>query len=528
MPTLFSELAELARNLESTTSRNKKTELIAQFLENLEDDEIAPAVLLLLGKIFPDLDSRSLELGWRTVKLVLEGRGQTTLNGGPLTIKRVYNTLERIAEAEGTGSRLVKKKLLEGLTTEADKSDVEILTRIVFGEMRIGVSDGLMLEGISEAIGASNRLVRRAHMFTGDIGKVAQIAMQKGVDGLEEIEPKYFIPLKPMLANIIEDPKQAIEEHGGRTAIEYKFDGARIQIHKKEDKIRIYSRRLSDVTESLPDIVDLVSQKLQENGFIVEGEVTAIGSNGNPLPFQDLMRRFTRVDDIDEMVKRIPLRLHLFDILLKGNRLLIDLSYKKRRGILRKTVPSEHLAKSVITADPEVVEGLLNDAMEAGHEGLMAKHPESKYTPGSRGKSWLKIKPTKSLDVVVVAADWGSGRRQGWLSNYHLGVVDGAEFLVIGKTFKGLTDERFEWMTEKLQNLKVSEDEYTVKVVPKLVVEVAFNEIQKSPQYRSGFALRFARVKKIRVDKSPRDADTLETVRKLYEKQFRYKDKLEK
>lgn len=527
MPTRFSELADLARELESTTSKTVKTKLLTDFLKSLENEEVSPAVLLLLGKIFPDFDSRSLKVGWKTVKSVL-GRGhQTTLLRGPLTIKRVYNTLERIAEAEGSGSRSLKKKLLKGLISEADKSDAEILYRIISGEMRIGVSDGLMLEGISEAVGAPIKLVQRAHMFTGDIGKVALTAMCLGVEGLEGIEPKYFVPLKPMLANIIDNPSQAIEEHEGTTAIEYKFDGARIQIHKREDEIRVYSRRLSDVTGSLPDIVDLVSREIPEQGFIVEGEVTAIGPNGNPLPFQDLMRRFTRVDDIDAMVKRIPLNLHLFDILMKDDELLINLSYRNRRALLRKTVPSMYLAESVVTDDQDVAEELLTDAIEEGHEGLMAKNPESKYTPGSRGNAWLKIKPTRSLDLVVIAADWGTGRRCGWLSNYHLAAVDEDDFIIIGKTFKGLTDEQFRWMTERLLSLKISENEYTVRVFPKLVLEVAFNEIQKSPQYRSGFALRFARVKKIRVDKSPQHADTLETVKKLYEKQFEYKDKLE-
>ncbi|MBN2336245.1 ATP-dependent DNA ligase, partial [Candidatus Bathyarchaeota archaeon] len=300
----------------------------------------------------------------------------------------------------------------------------------------------------------------------------------------------------------------------------------RIQIHRRGEETRIFSRRLSDVTDSLPDVVELVSQRLRGGDMILEGEVVAIGDNERPLPFQDLMRRFTRVKDVDEMAERVPLRLHLFDVLYLDGELLIDEPYSLRWAKLESVAPGDLLADRMVSSSPEEAERFLEAALGEGHEGLMAKRLDSSYTPGSRGKLWFKIKAAETLDVVVAAADWGSGRRRGWLSNYHLAVWDGSEYLVIGKTFKGLTDDEFRWMTDRLQGLKESETDYTVHVRPELVVEVAFNEIQRSPHYKSGYALRFARIKRIREDKAPGDADTLSRVETLYEGQFRYKDRV--
>ena len=287
--------------------------------------------------------------------------------------------------------------------------------------------------------------------------------------------------------------------------------------------MRIFSRRMSDVTGSLPDIVELVAGQVHSRDMILEGEVVAVGEDGRPLPFQDLMRRFRRVRDVEEMVRLIPLRLHLFDILYLDGRLLIDESYRERWRLLESVCPEELLAKRIVTDDVGEAEEFFRRALEEGHEGLMAKRLDSPYTPGRRGKLWLKIKPAETLDVVIVAAEWGHGRRRGWLSNYHLAVRDGDGFSMVGKTFKGLTDEEFEWMTRKLLELKVRETPTTVYVRPEVVVEVAFNEVQRSPHYPSGYALRFARIKRIRLDKGPKDADSLDRLRELYERQFRYK-----
>jgi DNA ligase-1 len=523
--TPFSDLAELCRALEETTKRKVKTGLLSSFLRGLEPPEVSPAVLMVVGSIFPEFDSRTLEVGWRTMKNVLEGGRQTTLFDEPLTIGHVHDTLTKIAEASGAGSRRVKASLLEGLIARADPSEVEVLVRIIFGEMRIGVNEGMMLEGIAEASDASVALVRRALMLSGDLGEVARLAMESGEEGLKGVEMRLFVPLKPMLAAMSYDIGEVIEAHGGETSFEYKLDGARIQIHRQGETMKVFSRRLSEVTESLPDVVETIREGVRSDDFILEGEAVAIGEGGKPLPFQDLMRRFGRVHDVEEMTGQIPLRLYLFDVLYHDGRLLIDEPYSVRLRVLEEICPEGLLTKRIVTGDPVEVEAFLREAMEAGHEGLMAKRLDSEYTPGSRGKRWFKIKPTETLDLIVVAADWGYGRRTGWLSNYHLAAREGNGHLVIGKTFKGLTDEEFRWMTDRLQGLKTRETPGTVHVRPELVVEVAFNEVQRSPHYESGYALRFARVTRIREDKAPEDADTLDRVRELYEDQFRYKAK---
>src|SRR5947208_352231 len=404
----------------------------------------------------------------------------------------------------------------------ASQLEAEYLTRMMLGEMRIGVVEGVLLDAIGEASGVPRDLVRRAHMLHGDIGDVASLAMSRGASALERINLRLFVPIKPMLAEMADDAQQVLAEHKDGTAFEYKFDGARIQIHKKDGKVRIFSRRLTDVTDSIPEIVDFAENHVKASEFLIEGEVVATGASGKPIPFQDLMRRFRRVHEIKDMADKIPLRLYLFDALLVDGKTLIDQPYTNRWKILSKIVPEERLAPRIITSDVEEVESFMQSALKEGHEGLMAKSLTSNYSIGARGKKWFKIKPADKLDVVIVAADWGSGRRVGWLSNYHLAVRDEetGEFSVIGKTFKGLTDVEFESITKRLQEIKTRDGRYTVYVKPAIVAEVAYNEIQKSPRYKSGFALRFARISRFRDDKGPEDAGTLQRLQQLYDKQF--------
>jgi DNA ligase-1 len=365
-------------------------------------------------------------------------------------------------------------------------------------------------------------------MLHGDIGDVARIAMTEGAVALERVGLRLFVPVKPMLAEMAESIPQVLAEHKEGTAFEYKLDGARIQIHRKQDHVTIFSRRLTDVTDSIPEIVDYAKTNVRASEFLIEGEVVALGEGGKPVPFQDLMRRFRRVHGIEDMVEKIPLRLYLFDVLQSGGKTLIDLPYTERWEELARLVPVGSLAPRIVTRDRKVVEDFMQSALKEGHEGLMAKSLTSDYSPGARGKKWFKIKPADRLDVVIVAADWGSGRRVGWLSNYHLAVRDDetGEYLVVGKTFKGLTDAEFDMITKRLQELKTKESKWTVHVKPEIVVEVAHNEIQKSPRYKSGFALRFARITNFRDDKTPEEADTIQRLRKLYEKQFENKGRL--
>ena len=526
--TRFSELVELCRALESTTKRTEKRRLLAYFLQLLKPEELPPAVLLITGSIFPEADdAHVLEIGGATLSRVIRGEEQRYLSEEPLTIVDVHRVLEEVAKASGRGSRRRKEALLAGLLGRLSPIEREYLIRFIFGEPRIGVSEGVMLEGIAKAAGVPLSLMRRAHMFTGDLGVVAKIALTGGEEALRGIGIRLFTPIKPMLAEMSYDIQDIIKRHGGRAAFEYKFDGARIQVHRREKKIRVFSRRLSDVTESLPDIIEIVREGVMAREVVLDGEVIAVGSKGRPLPFQDLMRRFRRVHEVEKLVERIPLRLHLFDILYLEGHSMIDEPYERRWELLTSVCGEDLLAKRIVTGDASEADDFLDKALRSGHEGLMAKRLDSDYTPGRRGKKWFKIKPAETLDLVVVAADWGYGRRTGWLSNYHLAAWDEEEdtFRVIGKTFKGLTDEEFTEMTRRLQEIKIGETRHTVYVHPRVVVDVAFNEIQRSPHYASGFALRFARIKRIREDKGPEEADTIRRVKELYEEQFRYKDK---
>jgi DNA ligase 1 len=523
--TPFLELAQLCRRVEATTKRNEKIALISSFLKLVNPEEVALATLFLSGKAFPESDPRVLEVSYATVSDASKNLGQKRLTEHPLTISDVYTTLARMAETSGSKSRDRKMRLLQTILTQASPVEAEFLTRMMLGEMRIGVVEGVLLDAIGEASGIPRELVRRAHMLHGDIGDVARLAMSKGSSALASISLRLFVPVKPMLAEMADDAGQALAEHEDGTAFEYKFDGARIQIHRRGDRVRIFSRRLTDVTDSIPEIVDFARTQVKASEFLIEGEVVAIGSGGKPVPFQDLMRRFRRVHEIEDMAGKIPLTLYLFDALQVDGKTLIDQSYAERWRILSQIVPEESLAPRIITSDVDRVESFMRSALKKGHEGLMAKSLSSKYSIGARGKKWFKIKPADKLDVVIVAADWGSGRRVGWLSNYHLAVrdEDTGEFLMIGKTFKGLTDVEFETITKRLQELKTRDGRYTVYVKPAIVAEVAYNEIQKSPRYKSGFTLRFARISRFRDDKGPGDADTLQRLQELYDRQFENK-----
>ncbi len=525
--TVFSELARLCEKLEGTASKLELSGLLSDFLRSLSPEETAPAVYLILGMVFSPSDPRTLDLSWKTLQKV-EGdlKGKPSIQK-PLAILDVHHYFSEIASTSGPGSRARKERLLKDLLAQSTSLEIKYIKKNIFHEMRHGVGEGVMMKAISQAADVSLSLVRRACMFSGDLGEVTRIALTEGKSGLKGINIQLFKPIQPMLAELAGEFDEVFAEHGGKSALEYKFDGARVQIHKKGDEVRIFSRRLSEVTKSLPEIVELIREKVKTEEALVEGEVVALGENEKPLPFQELMRRFRRVHDIKRMVKEVPVKLYLFDLVYLDGKSLIDTPYKERWNLLSKVCPENLLAERLITGEVSEAKKFLNRAVESGHEGLMAKALDSEYTPGARGKKWFKIKPAEYLDLVIVAADWGYGRREGWLSNYHLAArdEDSGEFMVVGKTFKGLTDKEFTWMTERLQSLKVSETDYTVRVRPELVVEIAYNEIQRSPHYKSGFALRFARITRIREDKGTKDADTIKRIKDLYQQQFKFKGK---
>jgi DNA ligase-1 len=524
LDTPFKTFAALCNLLESTPKHLEKRHMIAEFLKSLLPEEVPLAVSFLLGRPFPESDERVLELGSATLWGLHPSR-QTTLVSEPLTIKQVAKCFDAIASASGSGSRAKKEALIEGLLGRAEIGETAFIFRILSGEMRIGAVEGMVTEAISEASGLDLEIVQRANMLRGNLGEVAMLAMTGGEEGLSKVRLRLFTPVKPMLAEMSYSTKEVFAEHGGTTAFEWKFDGARIQIHKKGNDVKIFSRRLSDITGSLPELVAQARTELHASDALVEGEAIALGEGGKPLPFQDLMRRFRRIRDVDEAQRRIPVHLYLFDILYKDGVELIDKPYAERWRVLVNTVSPLLLAPRIVTGSFSEAEAFLKSSMSAGHEGLMAKALNSPYSIGVRGKSWFKIKPYETLDLVIIAAEWGYGRREGWLSNYHLAAQDEAtgEFVMLGKTFKGLTDKGFESVTSILLTTMLKEEGNTVFVRPTLVVEVAYNELQKSLRYSAGFTLRFARILRIRDDKSPAEADTIQRVRELYRKKFEKK-----
>jgi DNA ligase-1 len=485
---------------------------VAEFLTAVPPAEVGLAVAFLTARPFPASDPRVL--GVRGLP-----RGVPEASGSPLSLGDVGEAFAAVAEAAGSGSRKAREGRLVELAARASGEEREFLGRIIGGELRTGVSEGLVLEAIAVSAGADLAAVRRAALFLGNLSAVAELARAGGAAALAGAAPRPFVPLLPMLAEIATDFNEVLRAHGGRTALEFKYDGARVQVHRDGERVGIWTRRLSDVTPSLPDVV-AVARELSGEPFILDGEVVALDTIGRPLPFQELMRRFRRVHGVDALAREMPLALHFFDCLLVDGRSLIDVPQAERWEALGRVTDGRYLAERVLVDDAGPAKAFHARALAAGHEGVMAKDPRSTYEPGGRGKRWFKLKTPETVDCVIIAADRGSGRRVGWLSNYHLAVRDGEAFADVGKTFKGLTDTEFAAMTERLRALALADDGYTVRVQPEVVVEVEYNEIQRSPTYRSGLALRFARIARIREDKAPGQATTLAELRALYERQF--------
>ncbi|MGD0027961.1 MAG: ATP-dependent DNA ligase [Candidatus Bathyarchaeia archaeon] len=565
MQTSFRSLAELCEKLEATRKRLLMISLVAEFLKTLETQEIEPAISMILGRPFPKWSQQTPDVSWATLseiigrvtgarwevfseafrrtgdigsatKAVFEGsrlKRQTVLVEKSLTITEVRKSFKAIAETAGTGSREKKERLAETLLSSASPLEAKYLIKVFIGEMRTGFHEGLMEQTVAEAYDVPLDTVQQATMIVGDVGEVATTGKLEGAAGLCKINFRAFRPVSLMLAQMANSVAEAMTEHGGKTAFEYKYDGARVQIHKLGNNVKVFSRRLTDVTESLPEAVEAAKENVDAEEAIVEGEIIAVDDQGHPIPFQHLMRRFRRVHSIEEMGEKIPVRLYLFDILFADGQNFISLPYSERRAILAERAGRVPLTRQLVTDNVGEAEKLLSEAMSAGHEGLMAKRLDSPYTPGIRGKHWLKIKPIlEPLDLVIVAADYGYGRRHGWLSDYYLAARDAetGDFLEVGKTFKGLTDAEIVDMTRRLKDLAVHEERGKVVVVPKIVLEIAYNEIQRSPKYKCGMALRFARITRIRDDKTAEEADTIQRVEEIFERQFlkkgRYKTDL--
>jgi DNA ligase-1 len=509
----LARLVELVGRVRGTSRKTEKVALLADFLRRTEGRETELAALYLTGA----LPQGRIGIGWRTIRTAMTDRSRA---GEPLTLLDIDQALDVVASEAGAGSSERKLRALRGLLERADAEGRRFLAELLMGELRQGALEGLLLDAIAKASGLPSSDIRQAAMFSGNAGEVARVALTEGASGLTRFALRLLSPVAPMLANAADDVGEALERLG-EAAFEYKLDGARIQVHKAGDEVRVFTRQLQDVTARVPEVVEW-ARGLPVRELVVEGEAIALRPDGRPHPFQVTMRRLGRSKDVAVAQREIPLSSFYFDCLyLEGEGPLVSLPYAERVERLARTAGRDSLLPRIVTARPEEAERFLAEAFDAGHEGLMAKSLAAPYVAGQRGFHWLKLKSARTLDLVVLAVEWGSGRRRGWLSNLHLGARDpeSGQFVMLGKTFKGLTDEMLRWQTEKLQSLERARDEFTVYVRPELVVEIAFSDVQDSPRYPAGLALRFARVKRYRPDKPAGEADTLQTVKDIFKRQ---------
>ena len=506
----LADLVTTSRRTSETRSRLEKTAALADLLRRLGPEEIDPAVAWLSG----NLRQGRIGLGPAAIR----GASPGTAAAEPaLTIGEVDATFDRIAGVSGAGSTAERARLLSGLLSRATAEEQGFLTRLIFGELRQGALAGQMAEALAAAAEVPADEVRRALMLAGELPSVAKAVLLEGRAGLGRFRLELFRPLQPMLAQPAGDVSEALERLG-EAALELKLDGARVQVHKAGGDVRVYSRRGNEVTQAVPELVESV-QAMPAQQLLLDGEVIALRPDATPHPFQVTMRRFGRKLDVPRMREELPLTPFFFDLLHLDGTDLIDRPAGERFAALGEAAPGLAVPR-IVTADPEEADAFFEDALRRGHEGIMAKAVDAPYEAGRRGFSWLKVKPAHTLDLVVLAAEWGSGRRQGWLSNLHLGARDPEHggFVMLGKTFKGLTDEMLAWQTRRFQELALgTSDGWVVHLRPELVVEIAFSDVQESPHYPGGMALRFARVKRYREDKTAAEADTVETVRKIFE-----------
>ena len=503
---LLASVVETSRRVADTSKRLEKIDLLARLIRQLRPEEIEIVVLFLSGQI----RQGRIGIGYAALR---DARHSPAAEPS-LEILDIDATLESITATSGPGSQRRRAQLLESLFTRATQAEQQFLTGLLAGELRQGALEGIMAEAIAKAAGLPAERVRRATMLAGDIARVARAAIEKGAAGLEQYDVQLFRPVQPMLAQSADDIAEALA-CVGEAALEYKMDGARVQMHKSGGDVRVYSRGLKDVTPAVPELVE-AARALPAQDLILDGEAISLQPDGRPQPFQITMRRFGRKLDVDRMRQELPMTPFWFDLLYINGGPLLDDSQARRFAALSE-LSREHLIPHIVTGDAEAADQFLEQALDRGHEGIMAKAVGAKYAAGARGASWVKVKRARTLDLVILAAEWGNGRRKGWLSNLHLGARDTQKggFAMLGKTFKGLTDEMLAWQTQQLLGLEIGRDSYTVYVKPELVAEIAFNEIQVSPRYSSGLALRFARVKSYRTDKTAAQADTFETVQRL-------------
>jgi DNA ligase-1 len=510
---LLGRLVDVVERIRATTRKTGKVALIAELLKETRGRESELVALYLSGT----LPQGRIGVGWRTIQAAMTDE---PTSGEALSLTEVDAAFAALEAEEGAGSSYRRMRALRGILQRALPAQRRFLAELLVGELRQGALDGLVLDAISAASGLPSPDVREAAMYSGNLGAVARAALEEGARGLARFGLRLLSPVAPMLASPAEDAHEALERLG-EAAFEYKLDGARIQLHRAGDEVRVFTRQLQDVTARVPEIVEW-ARALPFRELVVEGEAIALRGDGRPQPFQVTMRRLGRSKDVEAARLERPLSSFFFDCLfLEGEGPLVGLPYAQRIERLGRTVPASSLLPRIVTSRSEEVDRFLAQALGAGQEGLMAKSLSARYAAGQRGFHWLKLKAARALDLVVLAVEWGSGRRKGWLSNLHLGARDAesGRFVMLGKTFKGLTDDMLRWQTQKLLSLEARRDDWTVYVRPELVVEIAFSDVQESARYPAGLALRFARVKRFREDKPAGEADTLQAVRAIFDAQ---------
>ena len=503
---LLAAVVETSRRVADTTKRLEKVDLLARLLKQLHPEEVEIVVAFLTGRA----RQGRIGIGYGSIR---DAQGSPASEPS-LEVAEIDRIFESITKIQGTGSQRQRLDLLSGMFARATGLEQQFLVGLLMGELRQGALEGIMVDAVSKASGIAADRVRRAVMMAGDIAVVARALLEKGEAGLHAYDVQLFRPIQPMLAQTAEDVSEALADLG-EAALEFKMDGARVQVHKSGDDVVVYSRALNDVSAAVPEVVEAV-RALPAHDLILDGEVLSLLPDGRPQPFQITMRRFGRKLDVERMRGELPMTPFWFDLLYLNGGSLLDEPQARRFRALAELAP-QSLIPNIIASNPAAGDEFFEQSINRGHEGIMAKATGATYAAGARGQSWLKIKRPRTLDLVILAAEWGHGRRQGWLSNLHLGARDTEKggFAMLGKTFKGLTDEMLVWQTQELLKLEIGRDSYTVHVEPKLVVEIAFNEIQVSPRYPSGLALRFARVKRYRPDKSAAESDTFQIVQKL-------------
>ena len=554
----YGKLVEVYESLDATQKKHDKRDIMAEFFAEA-GDELPEVVLMCLGKPYPDWKNteigissnmmveiisqatghseEDIEEKWKdegdlglAAEHMVENKTQQRLVAGSLTVQKVIERIRKVADMEAKAiNRSVdqskKKSEIADLISSADPREARYVTRTVLRTLRLGVAEGLVRDALDHAFldGEHAEDIQRAYNMTNDFVEVSEAA-REGVEALAELEMELFRPIKSMLAMKVENIEAGFEKVGEPAAIDYKYDGLRAQIHVKGDRVKVFTRRLEDVTEQFPDVVESVKGNFELEEGVIDAEVVAYDpEDGGTIPFQKLSRRIKRKYEIQKLRKEIPVEVRPFDLLHDGEPLLEE-SYRERWEKLSEAVTEEDQELRLVdheeTSDPEDVNRMQHESLEEGHEGIMMKNLDAEYKPGSRVGYMVKLKPVmETLDLAVVGAKWSEGRRSDWLGRLYLGCYDKEEdeYLEVGKMATGLTDEQFQKITEKLEPLIVNEDGRKVDIRPEVVLEVEYEEIQESPTYSSGYALRFPRMKAFREDKN--EADSLEKIKRLYEEQ---------